>query len=306
MNHNVFYHADLDGVFSAARLIDYLIRSQVRLVDIKLYPVYSEWRGEKFNQMVQEVNGKIYIVDYQYNSLANLWIDHHNGEYQISKQIFSKPTDSAFELVDDFVRNHFHDHANKVQNLMNAKEQIKKIDATKYTSISEPFEEKPMNVMRLHSDRNNINFNSLVILTYMYEFNINKIYETYQFDISYFKQNFKSALGTISKNLIIYNELGIVTSIPKSLDLKLIVFYANPQLKYALRVYNPKDGICEILISQNPMVDNKIKLNEWIKDVPYVLEGGGHPTIAGGKIKEESIEDILTDAVLTFSSKKEE
>lgn len=335
-DHSVFYHADVDGIFSAARFLDLF----GCINNIELVPVYSYQRGEEFEKMIHDrhENSKIHILDYEFNSFADTWIDHHPGasketntlkRIKVSKEfnhkdkqfnfIYNSECESAFSLVDDYVTEDADlDLIEKIKNIMAAKEIVNKIDSASYSNLKWPFESPhPLNIIRFFTDRSfsKIEANALVLALYNYNFNLHKVVHFMGYDYKKMISTIKSSLGIIKSNMVINGDIAIISGLNKTQDIRYGVYYMYPEIKYVIKVFSSKKGISEVRVGRNPFITHNpdrddrvnISIEEWIKNVPCVLGGaGGYSNIGAGTIKEEDISDFITDAVLTFYRKVED
>lgn len=311
MTHHIFFHADMDGMFSAAMVLNKFCGDE----DYKLYPLRSNMRGESFNSLVKksvQKESKIYILDFQNDENADLWIDHHPNYVFGNEPIFNKKiyydykSLSAFSLVYKYIL----EQTDKMksadpeehENIAAIAQFIDMVDSARYPSVDFVFENNSPGML----------IYSFLETTFSSKMTINRVVEIlsstnmdldrtiFTLDISKDKTEYmRKKASNIKKYIEIYEDskISLVRQGKNFTYPRYAENYFFPHIFYNIRVSpDMEKGYAYLQMSYNIWKEkpNQINIGKFIKKNQYI-KGGGHFNAGGGSIKYCDLDNFLDD-----------
>ncbi len=309
-SYHIFFHDDIDGIVSAAIIMHKLVRG----ADYRLYPIMSSNRGEKFKQIINELNlGEndfLAILDYEYHQRANLWIDHHFnqkfGDQKVcNEQIIYDPiAPSATSLAMTIPSK------NKIHN-ESFIQKVNTIDTAGYKTVDEIFSDThPLMLLRAYVELafpSEMMYSRAVEVISNSEFDLRKAIYALKIDNSCYSE-IKKALEVSKKFMTIFNNFSFITQKRANQFPRYAEFYLNKTIKYAVRIskiQSKKTMYLQVQYNRWHQEPNRINVGQMLSKFKYLLSGGGHYSVGGGIVLDKDIDRLLDDLNIHLNPESE-
>ncbi len=314
----IFYHNDIDGLYSAACYMWIHKPSQPKLI-----PVQSAQRVE-FDQMVEDhVNDgfRIVILDYAFNESAEFWCDHHyNSDFgddtdntpdtyfpeiaQDPVRIYSRDAKSATALMLGLLTRTVRKDSNGVTPYVDVSavmHEVNMIDTAGFPDAKFVFENDSdiMTLMR-HTDNvstvtEEMNYILNTIVAHnMDTASVNRALkikaETFIEDSKFKVKTAEMFLDKVDGTVFLYDIADNKRWIPRYTE-----YYIFPDCKYSVRAHPQMDGddlLFKISVGANPWYKGDGELTDigcFLSTNEYAISGGGHRGVGGCFIKAEDL-----------------
>jgi hypothetical protein len=296
----IFFHNDIDGIFSTAIYAN--ISECLKGIDYSLHPVATSMRGPQFNALIKRYCEKdqIIILDYQYHPEAALWIDHHQNEemgydpIHNSKIIYDHRAKSAAGLVKRFFTQ-FGAVPKYVTELADSADMV---DSANYPSIDYIFTSKDP-VMKLNaflsaSFPSDMIYSRIVEILERCGLNLDKALYLLNIDGSYVENSYYKALK-IKDRLQIFGNVTVVMvkyyyQFPRYAE-NLIA----PSVKYNIRVCDESKTEYKISMGFNKWsgCSNPFNIGRFLAANKLSRRGGGHYNVGSTYIDKKDLDDFI-------------
>lgn len=310
MKHKIvhlFYHDDIDGVVSAAMIMNAFFRDHV----YRLYPVKSSMRGDKFNTLIEDVhktkvanNELLVVVDYQYHEKVDLWVDHHfhkdlkDSVIHNGKVFYNSGVKSAARVIYNWFQDTPFLKGTVDQHIVDI---VDMIDGAGYKTIHYIFSSsEPLMILKAYLERLSIfvdsTYNRLVELISLYNFDIQKVLFTLGVDFHIVDELKKSATA-IEKNMIVNGVMGVTEMNRLYAYPRYSEYLVNPDLMYSVRIVHLGGRKVQADVGYNKWQKEtcKVHIGKLLDSLDYPISGGGHPTVGGAIFTESDIERFIDD-----------
>lgn len=293
MKH-VFFHNDSDGIVSAAIFLNNL----GSLNDVILVPVYTSFRGDKFDKMIGKVDGEVYIFDFQYNEKAKFWCDHHqNQELGFATVINDKMVyDCKARSSASLLFNAIHKNTNDAEAVASLVRGIDMVDSADYPSPEFIFNDKsPVMILRSYleySYPSEAMYCRCVEKLVQCKMNLQEALTLMCIDGSYVDA-IRQKVDGIKKKLEIYGKISVVRQkFP----------YQHPryaenllsEAKYNIRTSDENAKDLRVHIAYNKWHKEKSSINIGNYAGKTFRYGGGHYHVGGGVVAKDKFDEFLT------------
>jgi len=310
---HIFFHDDVDGIISAA-----LFLYNNEGVRYRLYPVTSTMRGDKFDTLIASIKKYKYdikvILDYQYHSEANLWIDHHYnptfGDCIIhNENIFYDPkSKSATRLV-------FKSGTSRYYNLDLVNEgidMVDMIDSADYPNVEMAFKDKsPMMILRAYLERvypsemtycriiESIVNNKMDVKEALYRMKIG----------SESIRELEKAAFQVKDQMVVVGNISIINQKRRKQYPRYSEYLVMPEIKYSIKITPIGNDNVVIQIGFNQWQKSPNKINIGIDLLPivkdYIITFGGHYNVGSGMVKAENLEQFIDDVTKILNEEED-
>jgi len=318
MKHKIvhlFYHDDIDGIVSAAMIMNTFFRGHV----YRLYPVKSSIRGDKFNSLIESLvrtDGDIVvIVDYQYHEKSELWIDHHfnddlkDNELHDGKRFYNSKAKSAARVIYNWFQNTPILKGTVDQHIVDI---VDMIDSAGYKTVDYIFSSsEPLMILKAYLERLSIfvdsTYNRVVELIRFYNFDIQKVLFTLGVDYGIIAELKRSA-DTIKNNMVIYGAMSITEMNRLYAYPRYSEYLVKPSLKYSIRIVHLGGDRVQADVGFNKWLGEpcKIHIGQLLGSLDYPISGGGHQTVGGAIFLESEIERFIDDMCVHMNEPEED
>lgn len=302
---HIFFHDDVDGIISAALILRYVVRDRL----YTLRPVRTSQRGDKFNKMIDDVDGgpndELIIVDYQHHKDADLWIDHHFNKtigdmgFVDAKQIYNPRAKSAARIIYDHIATgpigKFMPIGNHIVHMTDM------IDSAGYNSVDYIFNSTvPMMVLKAYLEQMTIFLDStycrIVEVISACDFDMEEalfvlgIDDTVVDSLRRSAKNIEKAM--VINGPVVITEMNRLYAFPRYAE-----YIAKPDAKYAFRIVHLGGGKIQTDIGFNQWGNftNEVHIGEMLGSFDYTISGGGHHDVGGSIITEDKMERHIDD-----------
>ena len=309
--HHIVFHDDIDGIVSAAIYLHDQVKNNETYI---LYPASSTSRGDEFNLMINNMNLKddydfLVILDYEYHSRCDLWIDHHwsksMGDKPIinDKVIYDHNSPSAARLIHTYLLPAISSasYSNKFLDMVDI------IDTANYITVDQIFNDThPLMILRAYIERS---FHSDMMLCRIVEMmSRNHFYlekTLYQLRLSEIivTELQKNDVDRAKEAMVISGNLSIIRQGRPGKYPRYAEFYIQPEVKYAVRLSNIKKNKVYFQVSYNKWheEENKINIGRLLSGISYLKSGGGHFNVGGGIVMDNHNERLLDDLCINLN-----
>jgi hypothetical protein len=322
--HYIFFHDDIDGIYTTAMFIHSFIEEHGDGVNfpIRLYPVKTSMRGDKFNSFINDICSKdtssnIIIIDYQYNYLCNVWIDHHQNKDFTSKTadelieiynnkyiIYSANKKSATRVLYNYMKKNQSNKLNVINDLSDDIYNVDIIDSADYPTVNFVFSSThPLMILRAYLENIKLYIDNtycrIVENIVKYNFNINDVLFSMNIDKSEVSNLKKRALR-IEKNTIKNIKVGIIYCNSLYEYPRYSEFFVNQDLPFSIRIINRGEESIHCEIAANPWIEFKYNFNigEFLSNLSYPISGGGHKKVGGAILKTSDLDNFLNQTTI--------
>jgi oligoribonuclease NrnB/cAMP/cGMP phosphodiesterase (DHH superfamily) len=311
MTHHIFFHADMDGIFSAALVLNKLCEKDE---DYRLYPLTSNMRGEAFNSIISQIdsnsnNNTIYVLDFQHHDNADIWIDHHPNYMFGGEPIFNEKIYYDFKSLSTFslVFKYINDYTNSIEaeeqeNIASIAQFIDMVDSARFPSVDFVFENNSPGML-IYAFLETI-FSSKMTMSRVVEVlasrNMDLDKTAFVLGIPSDKTEYmKRKALTIKKYIEIYEDskISLVRQSKNFSYPRYSENYLYPHVRYNIRITpDMSRDYAYIQLSYNSWIDepNKINIGGFLKKNTKV-KGGGHFNAGGGSINYNDIDSFMDD-----------
>jgi hypothetical protein len=292
---NIFFHNDIDGIMSAAAFC--LATKAFDDNNYVLRPVPSVCRGQAFEKLLNGLDN-IYIFDYQYDSRATLWIDHHQNDkigdeaIMMDKIVYDYRAKSAFDLVCSYVSKY-----HKYEIRKDVIDAVNMIDSADYPSVEYIFSDtSPLMVLRsyleLEFPAEQI-FSRLVELIVKTGFDIGLALKIANIDNSCVRRLRQKAMS-MKQYIAVFGKVSVIRP-REQLHYPRYAEILSANAKYNVRIFHESKAEKKISLSFNKWYSegNGIHLGDYLNKT--CKRGGGHFNIGGGIIDSDKVEKWLDD-----------
>jgi len=310
MKHKIvhlFYHDDVDGIVSAAMIMNAFFRGHV----YRLYPAKSSMRGDKFNALIEDVyktritdNESLVIVDYQHHEKADLWVDHHfsqdlkDNEVHNGKIFYNPNVKSAARVIYNWFQNTPFLKGAVDQHVV---DMVDMIDSAGYKTIDYIFSStEPLMILKAYLEHLSIfvdsTYNRLVELINLYNFDINKVLFTLGVDC-HVVDELKNSAHAIERNMIINGAMGVTEMNRLYAYPRYSEYLIKPDLMYSVRIVHLGGNRVHADVGFNKWQKEscKVHIGKVLQALDYPISGGGHPTVGGAIFLEKEVERFIDD-----------
>jgi hypothetical protein len=327
--HYIFFHDDMDGIYTSAIFIKSFIENDTKNFPIKLCPVKTSMRGIKFNSFIKEIclkniNPNIIIIDYQYNDLCNIWIDHHQNKeftdkttnelieiYNKKHIIYSIGEKSATRVLYNYIIKNQSNKLDVINNFIDDINIIDMIDSANYTNVNSVFNSlHPLMILRAYLENMKLYIDNtycrIVENIVKYDFDIDDLLFSMNIDNSEVLNLKKRALK-IEKNIVKNINVGIIYCNSLYEYPRYSEFFVNQDLPYSIRIINHGEESIHCEIGANPWVEFRYDLNigKFLSDLSYPISGGGHKKVGGAILKIGDLDKFLNQ-ITTYINEGED
>ena len=297
MTH-VFFHNDIDGVFSAALDLSHSVSS-----DVVLHSVSSIMRGAEFKREIDSVpkNEDIMIFDYQYHPRAKLWVDHHYNETMGSNEVindnisFNHKSDSATEMVWKYLKylNPSTEMGDRVSYLIKSANMI---DTAAYPSAEYIFTSlDPAMQLRAYLEctyPTDMMYCRIVEAMVSCNLDIEKSLKRLNIGPDSVGEIYRRALK-IKDRIEIYGKLSVIRQRTTYQHPRYAECFAS-KAKFNIRVMDAHKQY-KISIGYNKWYGepNNVDLGRYVAKHPMTINGGGHFNVCGCMIDKTKLDDFL-------------
>ena len=297
-NH-IFFHDDLDGIFSAAIFLHENLSQNYRL-----YPVTSAMRGKKFKELflsIKKLEGdRTVVLDYQYIDGVDFWVDHHYdpqfGDCIIKneKMSYDPKAKCAAVLVSQMFEKFI--SFNSVHDL----NMVERIDSADYPTIDYIFNEKdPVMCLRaflekcLPSTMSPMTYCRIVEVIAHSNMSIQSansklgVSSGCVFDLESWARTIKSAM-------VICEKISIVDQRRENQYPRYAEYLIRPEIKYCIRITPIGSSLVKVSIGFNPWQteSNDVNIGKALSELKsiydiHIMNAGGHFNVGAAVIKDK-------------------
>lgn len=301
----IVHHNDLDGCVSAALLVRELIQ-QGEIYS--LVPVMYLGNQERHREMLESLikshfttgmDHKVFILDFPWHPLADVWIDHHGSSMEHAPREAMKylipQLDSAAEAVAIYLQDTCDDYQESL-NTTWAISWTGKIDSAKYDGISEYYNcNNPWLVLRLFTDHDKQAHRTARIAELLAQYDLDaQIVVDIIGGADKAIEKFQSDIKSVERAIVENHGVGIIITRHRNDFPRYSEYIMRPDIKYSIRVTNAEHGR-EIKVGRNiwhPKMDSTKDIGRIMADL-FPDNGGGHAGIGGAIVSEPLYEDAL-------------
>jgi len=311
--YHVLFHDDVDGIISAAIFLHKLLESNETY---RLYPVSSQSRGEKFESLIKSMKLKetdnLIILDYEYHSKCDLWVDHHfsptMGNEQVihDKIVYDPNAKSAASLLLSHGAKYGYVYGYNTEFI----ETVDMIDKAEYKSVNQIFSDThPLMILRAYVERT---FHSEMMFSRIIEMLANTNFDfrkaLYQLKIN--KKviwDLQADVKKTSREMVICGNFSIIRQSRPGKFPRYAEFYIKPEIKYSVRLSRISMNKIYFQIGSNKwhQEPNNINIGKMLSGIKYLTKGGGHYSVGGGIVDEDNCEKLIDDLSINLNEGNE-
>jgi hypothetical protein len=316
MSHHVVYHSDVDGIFSGGLYLKYGIKS---IINYRLHPVASYSRGEKFNELIKNLNlgdnDTLSIFDFEDHKQSTFWVDHHPnkdlGHKPVSNDetIYDPAAYSAFQLIFNYLRK-TSEECSKNMHLPELVKHVNMIDAALYPNVNFVFTNaSPIMIIRAYLEMtipNDMIFNRILEILANTEFDLDETIEILNLNASIVEELHNSVMKA-KQSMEVYNKISVIRQRRTGQFPRYSEAFIRPDVKYNIRISSVWNKRWHLQVSFNKWHEEKndLHIGRFLANLDYV-KGGGHYNVGGGFIKEDSVDTFIDDFSNITNNYKEE
>ena len=312
MKHVIIHHNDFDGVISAAILLNGVLASGD---SYSLVPVMYIGNDSIHDNMLSNLarskmsdtdENTVYIVDFLYNKICDVWIDHHRNNDgpdvpESAKEFFNPRSKSAASVVMEYImKNVEKTHASL--NMVEAVKWADIIDSASYKSLDEYIEASSpwLQLRLLIEDYKKDHISARIVeLLCNYGFDAGLVVEIIG-GINPIMQAFRKKVDSV-KGALVVSDGGIGHIItPHQNDFpRYSEFYVRPDIKYSIRSFEvDKKGTRKVSVGFNNWggFENKINIGKTLKDI-FPTGAGGHFDVGAAFCDESEVHENINKIV---------
>lgn len=302
MIHNVVYHADLDGIVSAALYLKFKINKPS---GYRLYPMMSYQRGEKFNSFITSLHipegDELAIFDFENHGASTFWVDHHPckalgfSAVTNDEAVYDPSSYSAAALVFNYLKT----IATIPDNVADLVKQINMIDSAMYPDVNYIFNDvSPIMIIRAYLERtipNDMIFNHIVETLCATNFDANETLAMLNLD-SGVVSDLRNDVGKAKQYMEVYNKISLIRQRRVSQFPRYSEQFLRSDVKYNVRVSSVgnKRLHLQVMFNRWHLEKNDLHIGRFLSNLEYV-KGGGHYNVGGGFIREDNVEQFIDD-----------
>ena len=301
--HVVFYD-DIDGIISAAIFLHKLLESNKTY---RLYPASSQSRGDKFESLIKSMKLKdtdiLIILDYEYHTRCNLWVDHHfsptMGNEQVinDKIVYDPNAKSAASLLLSHGTKHGYVYSYNTGFIKT----VDMIDKVEFKSVNQIFTDtNPLMILRAYIERtfhSEMMFSRVVEMLAYTSFDFGKALYQLKIDKKKIILDLQAEAAKTSKEMVICGNMSVIRQSRPGKFPKYAEFYIKPEIKYAVRLSRISMNKLYLQIGSNKwhQEPNSINIGKMLSGIKYLTKGGGHYSVGGGVVEEKDCEELIDD-----------
>lgn len=323
MKHIIVFHNDFDGVVSAALLLNF-INQQYDFPQYSLIPVMYFGSDRTHNDMLKNIieskfnkfakdGNKVYVLDFPYHPIADIWIDHHKtndlDSIPDAQKMFFRPFQRACAEIIPF----FCIHENKEYRESIAESAAigwaSKIDSAGYKTKDEYYDcSSAWMQMRLFIEDGKKDQKSarIVELIVNHKFDANKVVDILG-GVNGVVFKFKERINKTKGAIVVNGNIGLIITKNKNDYPRYSEFIVRPDIEYSIRVTNSnEENVKRISVGINPWIKfdrQMINIGGTLREI-FGSRSGGHPTVGGAMCKEDDLQERLD--VLFVKLRREE
>lgn len=307
INHHVVYNDDIDGIVSAAIYLHNIVRGAT----YRLYPISSSAKGEKFKSIIKEMNLNkksdfLVILNFENHEDSDLWIDHHwsdvmgNDPVRNAKVIYDPSAKSSSRLVQSY--NPREDISKYPESFI---DHVDMISQSSYKAVDQVFTDTgPMMILRAYVEKvfpSEMIFNRVVEMIVKVHFDFRKAMYQLRLDKNIIFELKKEA-EKIGRFMTVIGPFSTVSQRRVNQYPKYSEFFIRPETQYAVRFSSAGNNRMYMQIASNKWgKPNEINLGKMVSNIPYLIRGGGHYSVASALLEVTDLERLLEEFELNLN-----
>jgi len=311
MKYDIYFHNDLDGIASAAIILNFLRSRGDDFLKYKVvdFQIPKNWTDLKFK------NPAI-IVDFLYHPKADFWFDHHPANFlkpawkknfHQTKFLHWDPSyKSCCRLILDRLTKYFGFKPPKY--FKELAYWLDKIDGAAYSSVKEAMNIKlpaiqiAASLETSYQKEKNINyFKELIKALSRQSFKEVAQLPSVQVRFREYKKMFQSSLKFFKENIFLYKKIAFIDeSVKNVLGLRYAAFYFYPKIFYFVRLIK-RNRIFSVGVGSNPWhrPTDKVHIGNFLKK----YNGGGHQYVGRADFKTKQDALKASKEIIKFLNK---
>lgn len=313
MDVYIWHHNDLDGITSAAFVVDFLVvkrgsRDGIITKSVDHSISKDEW-------MVTKLPYPSIVLDYKFNPSASIWIDHHQGQQQFvspPRFVCDPESPSCCRLVWEWLYNNFGYSNDKWADTVYWMDII---DSANYSSAKQFVEckEAPLKVnVAVYENNKDPDFIERVLNLFLKDFTFERVLQDPEIRALYEQGRLKQLRAIKvakekSKETTLKNGLKVqlldIFKEDKSGKISyfsLIAFYLFPEVDVALTI-NDYNGSGEPTVSLSVNPFKNVKFDVDVSKIAKEFGGGGHLKAAGFQSSTKTLKKDLKEVLRKLS-----
>lgn len=307
----IVHHNDLDGCVSAAMLVRQILQKKDETYT--LVPVMYLGNKDHHKRMLDDlivshfsgpestVKNKVFVLDFPWHPMANVWIDHHKTSMSSAPENARKyllpQLDSAAEAVAIYLSDNDPNYVESV-NTTWALSWTGKIDSAKYESSDEYYNcDNPWLILRLLTDHDKQAHRTARIAELLAhnDMDAQKVVDIIG-GTRKTVEKFQSDIKATEQAIVVNGSVGLIITRHRNDFPRYAEYICRPDINLSIRVTN-LEGKREVRVGKNPWAPkNNIDIGAIMAEV-CPGNGGGHPGV-GGAIVDESEYHSVIDRIL--------
>ncbi len=312
----IFFHDDIDGIYTTAMFIYVCTPRDVH----RLYPLKTSMRGDKFDSMFRCFSGNYrkIIVDYQYHSDCDVWIDHHQNKSFLgmdAKDIIEAYNNKVilYSPGEKSAARTLYSYLDKVNHALigDLKDPIKlhqlalvdMIDSAGYPDVNFVFTNtEPIMILRAYLENIKLSVENtycrMVECIVHHSFDLKKVLFSLNIDDSEIMYLKKQATR-ILKKITISKDVGITSCSTMYEYPRYSEYFTNNGLPFSIRIIALGGGRIHCDVSSNPWVkiDREFNIGNFLSGLDYTFSGGGHKGVGGAVLRESDLNRFIDETV---------
>ena len=303
MKNIIVTHNDLDGAVSASMIIRELTKynglySIVPVMYLGNRTYHTEMLDTLIKSHFSSTGNKVFVVDFPWHPLADVWIDHHKTSERHSppeaRKYLLPMLSSAAEATTIYLGDADPDYVESVNSTW-AIEWAGKIDSAKYESPDEYFKcANPWLVLRLFTDHDKQAHKTARIAELLahHDFDADIVVDIIG-GAQKAIEKFQHDINLVGPAIVENGGVGIIVTRHRNDFPRYAEYIVRPDIDFSIRVTNTERDKREIRVGHNIW---KPKSN---KDIGRIMadlfpdSGGGHPGVGGAIVEENEYSDSL-------------
>jgi len=308
MSYDIYFHHDLDGIASAALILNFL-RSRGDSIENYFPLSYSpglDWAARKFK------NPAI-VVDFQYHPKAAIWFDHHATTFEKKrwKENFHRDKfhewrpnyPSCLRIVLNALKRHF--RFNPPQHLKELARWTDIVDQAKFKSARQTIELKePALQLNAFIDHGISYSDTKWLIEFLSKHHFRRVMAMPRVKraIKIIRREISESLKFYKKNTRLFGRVALADlSKVRKLELRFAPYYLHPRILYSISLKKRAKAF-HLNLGINPWRkrENKIHIGRLLKR----FGGGGHRVVGGAEFKTRKEALSAVKQILDILSRK--
>lgn len=249
------------------------------------------------NEPKDRVEHKIFVLDFPWHPMADIWIDHHRTNAlnvpESKRKYLLTQLDSAAEAVAVYLTDTDKSYTESV-NTTWALSWVGRIDSAKYSSAIEYYNcDNPWLILRLLTDYDKQAHRTARIAELLAH---NDMDAQRVVDIiggtKKIVDKFQSDIRSTEPAIVVSGSVGLIITRHRNDFPRFAEYICRPDIKFSIRVTN-LDGGREIRVGKNPWhPKNDIDIGAIMAEI-CPNNGGGHPGVGGAIVEEDEYQGVI-------------